>query len=84
MPKIVVEVMPKPALLDPAGKAVAGALDRLGKGKFHSARVGKRFEMVVDGPITEEIKAEAAQVASVVFANSAIEDVVSITFEEAE
>ncbi len=84
MPKIVVEVMPKPALLDPQGKAVAGALERLGKGKFHSVRVGKRFEFLVDGPVTDEIKAEAAQVASVVFANSAVEDVVSITFEEAE
>lgn len=84
MPKIVVEVMPKPVLLDPEGKAVTGALERLGKGKFQNVRVGKRFEMTVDGPITEEIKAEAAQVASVVFANSAIEDVVSITFEEAE
>lgn len=84
MAKIVVEVMPKPVLLDPQGKAVSGALERLGKGKFHSVRVGKRFEMTVDGPITEEVKAEAAQVASVVFANSAIEDVVSITFDEAE
>lgn len=84
MAKIVVEVMPKPVLLDPQGKAVAGALERIGKGKFHSVRVGKRYEMTVDGPITEELKAEASQVASVVFANSAIEDVVSITFDEAE
>jgi len=76
--------MPKPVLLDPQGKAVAGALERIGKGKFHSVRVGKRYEMTVDGPITEELKAEASQVASVVFANSAIEDVVSITFDEAE
>lgn len=84
MPKIVVQVMPKPVLLDPQGKAVSGALERLGKGSFHSVRVGKRFEMEVDGPITDEVKAEAAQIASVVFANSVVEDVVEITFEEAE
>ena len=29
MPKIVVQVMPKQELLDPQGKAVAGALSRL-------------------------------------------------------
>lgn len=82
MPKIIVEVMPKPALLDPQGKAVSQALERLGKDKFHSVRVGKRFEMFVDEPVTEEVKAEAAQLASVVFANSAVEDVVSITVAE--
>ncbi|HEV7741115.1 MAG TPA: phosphoribosylformylglycinamidine synthase subunit PurS, partial [Pseudolysinimonas sp.] len=31
MPTIVVDVMPKAELLDPAGKAVVGALHRLGK-----------------------------------------------------
>ena len=30
MPRIVVDVMPKPEILDPQGKAVAGALPRLG------------------------------------------------------
>ncbi|MFN5558354.1 MAG: phosphoribosylformylglycinamidine synthase subunit PurS, partial [Rhodoluna sp.] len=30
MPKIIVEVMPKADLLDPAGKAVANALQRKG------------------------------------------------------
>ena len=30
MPRIVVEVMPKPEILDPQGKAVHGALPRLG------------------------------------------------------
>ena len=43
MPTIVVEVMPKAELLDPQGKAVAGALARLGKTEFSAVRVGKRF-----------------------------------------
>ena len=30
MPKVVVDVMPKPEILDPQGKAVLGALPRLG------------------------------------------------------
>ncbi|MDQ1563833.1 MAG: phosphoribosylformylglycinamidine synthase subunit PurS, partial [Actinomycetota bacterium] len=42
MPTIVVEVMPKAELLDPQGKAVAGALARLGKDQFSNVRIGKR------------------------------------------
>ena len=30
MPRIVVDVMPKPEILDPQGKAIVGALPRLG------------------------------------------------------
>ncbi len=45
MPTIVVEVMPKAELLDPAGKAVAGALHRLGHEGISDVRIGKRFEL---------------------------------------
>ena len=31
MPRIVVDVMPKPEILDPQGKAILGALNRLGQ-----------------------------------------------------
>ena len=52
MGRVVVEVMPKPEILDPQGKAVAGALPRLGFGQFTSVRQGKRFELEVDGDVT--------------------------------
>jgi phosphoribosylformylglycinamidine (FGAM) synthase PurS component len=52
VPTIVVEVMPKAELLDPQGKAVLGALTRLGQSQFSSVRVGKRFELTVDGEVT--------------------------------
>ena len=55
MPTIVVEVMPKAEILDPQGKAVAGALTRLGHNQFSGVRIGKRFELTVDGPVTAEI-----------------------------
>jgi len=61
VPKIIVEVMPKPALLDPQGKAVSQALERLGKDKFREVRVGKRFEMQgsqEDGDTMESILRE--------------------------
>ncbi|HEU0205311.1 MAG TPA: phosphoribosylformylglycinamidine synthase subunit PurS [Pseudolysinimonas sp.] len=78
MPTIVVEVMPKAELLDPAGKAVAGALSRLGKTEFSAVRIGKRFELTVDGPVTEAVLADAQQLADDMLSNSVIEDVVRV------
>lgn len=72
--------MPKAELLDPQGKATSAALDRLGHGKFHDVRIGKRFELTVDGPITDEVKAEVRELAEHILSNSVIEDVVGIDF----
>ena len=80
MPTIVVDVMPKAELLATQGKATTGALARLGHGKFEHVRIGKRFELSVEGPITDEIKAEVRELAEQVLSNSVIEDVVAIDF----
>ena len=82
MPTIVVEVMPKAELLDPQGKAVAGALARLGKTEFSAVRIGKRFELTVDGPVDAALLAQVDELAAELFSNSVIEDVVSITVDE--
>jgi phosphoribosylformylglycinamidine synthase PurS subunit len=79
MPTIVVEVMPKAELLDPQGKAVAGALTRLGKTDFSGVRIGKRFEVTVDRPVDDALLAEVRELAVDMFSNSVIEDVVSVT-----
>jgi phosphoribosylformylglycinamidine synthase PurS subunit len=81
MPTIVVEVMPKPALLDPQGKAVASALARLGKTEFSDVRIGKRFEVTVDRPVDDTLLAEIRELADNVFSNSVIEDVVSVSVQ---
>jgi phosphoribosylformylglycinamidine synthase PurS subunit len=81
VPTIVVEVMPKAELLDPAGKAVAGALTRLGKSEFSAVRIGKRFELTVDGEVTDAVLAEARALADDMLSNAVIEDVVSVTVE---
>ena len=47
MPRVVVDVMPKPEILDPQGKAVLGALPRLGFSGVTDVRQGKRFELEV-------------------------------------
>jgi phosphoribosylformylglycinamidine synthase PurS subunit len=78
VPTIVVEVMPKAELLDPAGKAVTGALHRLGQDHFSSVRIGKRFELTVDGPVDEALLAEVRALAEDMLANTVIEDVVSV------
>jgi phosphoribosylformylglycinamidine synthase PurS subunit len=79
VPIIVVEVMPKAELLDPQGKAVAGALTRLGKPQYSAVRIGKRFELTVDGPVDDVVLAEVQEIADSLLSNSVIEDVVNIT-----
>lgn len=78
MPTIVVEVMPKAELLDPQGKAVTGALSRLGHTTFSNVRVGKRFELTVDGEVDSALLAEVRVIAEDILANIVIEDVVSV------
>lgn len=78
VPVIIVEVMPKPELLDPQGKAVAGALQRLGASGIDEVRLGKRFEVTVH-KVTADVLVEVTRFANDIFCNSVIEDVVSIT-----
>lgn len=78
MATVIVEVMPKPEILDPQGKAVAGALPRLGFSAFASVRQGRRFELQVEGEVTEEILEQARTAAAEVLSNPVIEDVVSV------
>ncbi|MEO5919965.1 MAG: phosphoribosylformylglycinamidine synthase subunit PurS [Pseudolysinimonas sp.] len=78
---IVVEVMPKAELLDPAGKAVAGALTRLGNSAFSSVRIGKRFELTVEGEVTPDVLEEVRALADDMLSNAVIEDVVSISVQ---
>ncbi|SDR77629.1 phosphoribosylformylglycinamidine synthase subunit PurS [Actinopolymorpha singaporensis] len=74
MARVVVDVMPKRAILDPQGRAVAGALERLGFGGISDVRQGKRFELEVDGELTEERLAELRRAAETLLANTVIED----------
>ncbi|GAA2178788.1 phosphoribosylformylglycinamidine synthase subunit PurS [Leucobacter tardus] len=81
MPTIVVEVMPKAELLDPQGKATFGALQRLGHAQFQDVRIGKRFELTVDGEVTDATLAEVRTVADDMLSNAVIEDVVAISVD---
>lgn len=81
MPVIVVEVMPKAEILDPQGKAVAGALARLGTTRFTAVRIGKRFELTVEGTVDDALLDEVRSVADDILANTVIEEVVSVHVE---
>ena len=78
MGRVVVDVMPKPEILDPQGKAVAGALARLGFREFAEARQGKRFELEVEGEVTDEVIERAREAARTLLSNPVIEDVVRV------
>lgn len=78
MSRVIVNVMPKPEILDPQGKAVTGALGRLGF-KGLSVRQGKRFEIEVDGDVTPEKLAEIAEAAERLLANTVIESFEVVT-----
>lgn len=75
MPRVIVDVMPKPEILDPQGKAVHGALPRLGFHGITDVRQGKRFELEV-ATADEATLAEVAQVAETLLSNPVIEDYV--------
>ena len=72
MPRVVVNVMPKPEILDPQGKAVTGALARLGFDGM-TVRQGKRFEVEVEGEVTPEVLERVSQAAAKLLANTVIE-----------
>jgi phosphoribosylformylglycinamidine synthase len=78
MGRVVVDVMLKPEILDPQGQAVAGALPRLGFTEFTSVRQGKRFELEVEGEVTEAVLASAREAAVRLLSNPVIEDVVRV------
>lgn len=75
MARIIVDVMPKPEILDPQGKAVHGALPRLGFDGITDVRQGKRFELEV-ASADEATLAEVAKVAETLLSNPVIEDYV--------
>ena len=74
MARFVVDVMPKPEILDPQGKAVLGALPRLGFTGVTEVRQGKRFEVEVDGEADDATLAQVREMAETLLSNPVIED----------
>ena len=66
--------MPKPEILDPQGKAVQGALPRLGFTGVTDVRQGKRFEIEIAGEVTDAVIAEVEKMAETLLSNPVIEN----------
>ena len=76
MARVVVDVMLKPEILDPQGKAVEGALGRLGLTGVTSVRQGKTFTLELDGDLDEALLAQVHELAGSLLSNPVIEDYV--------
>jgi len=72
--RVVVDVMLKPEILDPQGRAVQGALARLGLTGVSDVRQGKRFEITLDGDLDPERETLLAKLSEELLANPVIED----------
>ena len=73
MPRVVVDVMLKPEILDPQGRAVMGAFARFGVHGVADVRQGKRFEITLDGAPTDEALADLRRMAEELLSNPVIE-----------
>jgi len=71
VPKVVVDVVLKPEILDPQGQAIANALGRMGIDGVNAVRQGKHFELDVDDSVGETV---IAKLADTLLANPVIED----------
>jgi len=71
VPKVVVDVVLKPEILDPQGQAIAGALGRMGIEGVNDVRQGKHFELDVDDTVDDAV---IDRLADTLLANPVIED----------
>jgi len=71
---VVVNVALKPEILDPQGRAVSGALGRLGLTGVTDVRQGKQFVLTVDGEVDAAKRAEIEKIAETLLSNPVIED----------
>lgn len=78
MHQVIVEVMPKAGTHDPQGQTIAGVLPKVGFAGFGSVRVGKRYELITDAPVTDEVLDAARQLAQEILANPLYDDVVGV------
>jgi len=72
--RVVVDVMLKPEILDPQGRAVKGALTRIGLAGVADVRQGKQFIIDLDGEIDEAVLAQLHELAAELLSNPVIED----------
>jgi phosphoribosylformylglycinamidine synthase len=71
--RFVVDVMPKPGILDPQGRAVEQALPHLGLQSVRDVRVGRRVELSVEAADADSAADAVERLAGELLANPLIE-----------
>ena len=74
MAEVLVNVALKPEILDPQGRAVLGALGRLGLSGVADVRQGKQFVLNIDGDVDDAKLAQIHEIAATLLSNPVIED----------
>ena len=74
MAHVLVNVALKPEILDPQGRAVLGALGRLGLSGVTDVRQGKQFVLNIDGEVDDAKLAQIHEIAATLLSNPVIED----------
>ncbi len=71
--RFAVNVLPKPGILDPQGRAVEGSLGHLGVEGVSGVRVGRRVELSVEAGSEADARATVERLARELFSNPLIE-----------
>ena len=71
--RFAVNVLPKPGILDPQGRAVEGSLGHLEVTGVSAVRVGRRVELTVDDASGDAARATVERLASELLSNPLIE-----------
>ena len=74
MARVIVDVMLKAEILDPQGRAVQGALGRLGLSGVTDARQGKQFIIELEGDLDDARRATLEELAGELLSNPVIEN----------
>lgn len=74
MAKVLVNVSLKSEILDPQGRAVMGALGRLGLTGVTEVRQGKQFVLHIEGDVDEAKLIQINEIAITLLSNPVIED----------
>ncbi len=74
MARVIVDVMLKPEILDPQGRAVQGALGRLGLSGVADVRQGKQFVIELEGVLDDARRAALEELAGELLSNPVIEN----------
>ena len=82
MARVIVDVMLKPEILDPQGRAVQGALGRLGLSGVADVRQGKQFVIELEGDLDDARRATLDELAGELLSNPVIENYTMMVLDD--